>query len=75
MTLLMLFLLLVLYLFIGSLVMLAVNDIFYGAVDRSDFVAGMLAWPGVGAVLIAALMGSTLVSVHSWLQRRVSSRQ
>lgn len=61
------------YLFIGALFMLALNDIFYGAVGRTEFVAGMFLWWLVVLVLVVALFGSTALGVRAG--HRVGSRR
>ena len=42
------------YLFIGSLVMLLVNELTYGAITKKEFLRGMVLWPGV--VLFCVLL-------------------
>lgn len=41
--------LIVLYLFIGALVMLLVNELLDGAITDQEFLRGMLLWPAVVA--------------------------
>lgn len=61
--------LIVLYLFIGSLVMLLVNELLYGAVTKSEFLQGMAGWPCVVALFCLKMVLAYVRRIREALSR------
>ncbi len=57
------------YLFVGSLVMLLVNELTYGAITEKEFLRGMALWPGLAVFCVLLILLAYVRRIRKALSR------